>query len=457
MAGLRLREHDMEGLAKWTEQRWRQLVLPDMAHYAQLLAQDSAAGRNERELLTVRASSGESYFLRDPAQLELISSKLLPELMARRASQRSLHLWSAGCASGEEAYSLAMLVDELVPQLEGWQVSIWGTDINSQALQLARQGRYREWSFRTLDDARKKRYFEADGDQWQIVQALRDRVRFRQLDLLRDPFPEVMAGVPEFDLILCRNVFIYLDGDAVRRITAQFGAALASDGYLVTGHNELFGQDMAAFRVHVYPQSAVLQKKNEAGADAERGPAPAPMPRPAAPDPLRARDGAALAPAARAAVVPALAEDLEGLLLAARNQADRGQAGAAQEGCRQAIALAPFDPRPYFLLAQLALERGDTGAAKDLLYKVIYLDPESVCARLELGSLHAQHGDLGRAGHMYQAARSALLKLPADSPVPPYGACSAADVLVHIERLLAEPTLTTVVAVGCEMPAESRH
>ena len=116
-AGLHLREQDLNALALWTAERLRKLALPGMEQYAQLLAQDSAVGRQERELLTVRCTTGESYFFRDPEQIDLLAAKLLPELIARRADQRTLRIWSAGCASGEEAYSLAMLVDELAPRL----------------------------------------------------------------------------------------------------------------------------------------------------------------------------------------------------------------------------------------------------------------------------------------------------------------------------------------------------
>ena len=176
-AGLRLREPDLEALALWSTERWRKLALPGMEQYAQLLAQDSAVGRQERELLTVRCTTGESYFFRDPEQIDLLATKLLPELIARRADQRTLRIWSAGCASGEEAYSLAMLVDELAPRLAGWQVLILGTDINREALQKARRGLYREWSFRALSPSRRQHYFQPHGDQWQISQRLRDMVR----------------------------------------------------------------------------------------------------------------------------------------------------------------------------------------------------------------------------------------------------------------------------------------
>ncbi len=112
-AGLRLRAQDLESLSRWMVRRVHALTLPGSEEFAQLLAQDGAAGRRERELLITQFTTGESYFFRDQGQFDLIGQKLLPELIERRAKERTLRIWSAGCAGGEEPYSLAMLVLEL--------------------------------------------------------------------------------------------------------------------------------------------------------------------------------------------------------------------------------------------------------------------------------------------------------------------------------------------------------
>jgi chemotaxis protein methyltransferase CheR len=453
-AGLRLREQDLDALMLWTAERLRKLALPGIEQYAQLLSQDSAVGRQERELLTVRCTTGESYFFRDPGQIDLLATKLLPELIMRRARTRTLRLWSAGCASGEEAYSLAMLVDELAPRLAGWRVLILGTDINREALQKARRGVYREWSFRALDAQRKQRYFEPLGDQWQIAPRLRDRVDFRHLDLVRSPFPEAASDLAEFDLILCRNVFIYLDAHAVGGITAKFSQALADGGYLVTGHGELFGHDTPPLHMRVYAQSAVFQKNSapQTLADpwltpqlaylptlADLAPTAAIMPPLAPPAPI--------VDAAPAAPKP----NIDQLMHAAREHANRGSSEQAEQDCRQALALSDLDPRPYFLLARLAQARGDSAAAKTLLKKVIYLDASFVAACLELGALHSQDGEHERARRLYETARAALRKLPAQSLIAPYNDSSVADALVYLERLLDATEAAVSASLGSKM------
>jgi len=438
-AGLRVREQDVEALARWSAERVRELGLPGVERYGQLLAEDSAAGQRERERLTVRSTTGESYFFRDPGQFDLIATVLLPQLIARRADARSLRLWSAGCAAGEEAYSLAMLVDELAPRLAGWNVLILGTDINGEALDRARLGVYGDWSFRALNPPRKRRYFQPVGDQWRIAPQLRDRVSFRRVDLVRDRFPDPGAGLHQFDLILCRNVFIYLDAHAIGHVTGKLAAALAEDGCLVTGHNELFGHDTAPLHLHLFAQSAVFRKTTQP--PVETGPAPPAASLPAIAAWFPAAETEAPAPRAAPAApspLPAAAppRDCDRLMQDAQRDADGGRPDAAEQDCRAAIALAAMDPRPYFLLAQLAQERGDTAEAKTLLDKVIYLDPSFIAAYLDLGSLCAQDGNAGRARRLYETARAAVAGLPASTVVAPYGESTAADVLAYVERLL---------------------
>lgn len=436
-AGLRVREPDLPALAQWCAERWQHLALTGMAQYALLLRDDGPGGQHERELLTLRLTTGESYFFRDLGQFDLLQSKLLPDLMERRAACRTLRLLSAGCASGEEAYSLAMLIDELAPHLAGWTVLIVGADINREALAKARNGRYRKWSFRGLNAARQQRYFVPVGDQWQIAPRLRTMVTFSQLDLVHAPFPN--SELRDFDLILCRNMLIYLDSQAVGCIKTKLTAALAEGGYLLTGHNELFGHDSAPLRTHLFAQSAVFEKSRQVSAETDLNQALARQPSASAVNPAAAVR-VPTPPLHKTPVPPAVATpDGTALMQAAWRHADAGHPAAAEQACQQAIGLDAFDPQPYFLLAQLAQERGDTSQVKALLTNVIYLEPDFIAAYLELGAWHTQAGEPGRARRMYQTAQAALKKLPLQSTVEPYRESTAAQILSYVERLLAAP------------------
>ena len=452
--GLRLREQDVDALSRWTAARVQALALPAIEQYIELLAQDQAAGRRERELLIAQFSTGESYFFRDLGQFELLAETILPELIARRAGERRLRLWSAGCAAGEEAYSLAMLVDASAPRLSGWNISILGTDINNQSLEKARRGIYGDWAFRALDAERKQRYFQRRGHRWRVDERLRNMVSFRCGDLVRDEFPDAAAGLADFDLILCRNVLIYLDAHAVARITAKFAATLADGGCLITGHSELFGHDTAPLRVRMYAQSAVYQKTTAPAAETVRVRAPAQVQASLPASPLLSQPKGTI-PRIEQASAPALAttapaEACDRLMQAARRHADRGMPEAAEQDCRNAITLDALDARPYYLLAQLAQERAAPAEAKRLLNKVVYLDPSFIAAYLDLAALHAQNGELERSRRMYESARTALRKLPAQAEVAPYSDSTAADVLAHVERMLGRPGAGTPACVAAQ-------
>ena len=451
-AGLQLRDRDEAGLALWIADRVRTLGLPTTDAYANLLDAHNAAGRLERELLTSHLTTGETYFFRDHGQFHLLANRILPELIERGASARRLRLWSAGCASGEEAYSLAMLVLEHQPATSGWDVQILGTDINSGALARARAGLYTEWSFRGLDEQRRRAYFRRDGRHWQIDARLRRMVRFESADLVKDAFPDPSRGIDAQDLIVCRNVFIYLSAESVRAITAKFAATLGTGGYLVTGHAELLGHNTPGLHTRVFAESVVLQKASEADVAAlgsHLNDAAAPLPQKAAALPPAAAARAAVAapavsrpaarpqaaaPAPRANATPK--ESVGDLMRQAWREADRGSSAQAERTCRRVIDLAPFDPWPYYLLAQLAQERGDAKQARAMLDKVIYLDPAFAPAYLELASLLEHEGQPERARQLLLTARGELLALPADATVAPYGQSRVGEMLAYVEHLL---------------------
>ena len=409
--------------------------LADSNAYADLLKQDSLQGSEERERFTARFTTGETYFFRDLGQLDLLVRHLLPELIRRHAADRRLRLWSAGCASGEEPYSLAILLREKFPQLAGWKLEIFASDINSQALEQARCGTYSDWSFRVVDESRKHMHFRRNGGKWQIAPEIQAMVQFLRTGLYADAIPDPAMGLANFDLIICRNVFIYMDSKAVAGIATKFAAALNDGGYLVTGHSELLGCYVHGLQTRVFPESVVMHKQRA------KPPAMAVESRPAAEKPVRPvpappRIGSLppLPAPTPKPPPPGVEEQLDGLLQQARGLADRGRAVEAGQVCEQALALAPLAPWPYFLLAQLALERGDAPQAQTLLKKVVYLEPALVAGWLELGALYEREGRATDAQRMRQTARRELIRLPGDTPVRPFENTTAADLLTYLEQ-----------------------
>ena len=419
--GLRRRAGDEAKLCGWLRPRLRELGLPSVDAYADLLAAGGAPGRHERELLMEHFSTGETYFFRDQGLFGLLAVRILPEIVARRSAQRSLRLWSAGCASGEEAYTLAMLIDEMSPALAGWDVRILGTDINGDAIARASGGTYGQWSFRVLDEARTARYFRKCGREWQIDERLRAMVDFERSDLLLDEAGGGGADAGGFDLILCRNVFIYLTPPAVTHIAGKLVAALSDGGYFVPGHGELLGCVPSGLEALTWPDATLYRRPGTAStvrpAPAVPASAPSVPPRTApaatsaAGQPPRQR-GSAPRPDAGPEAAP------DEVLAQAWRDADRGAAQAARAACERVIAVSPLDPRPYFLLAQLAEERGAIDEARTLLRKVLYLDPGFVVAHLELADLCVRTGDARRARQMRAQALRELEKMPSETPLP---------------------------------------
>jgi chemotaxis protein methyltransferase CheR len=175
-------------------------------------------------------------FFRDTTTFQAIEEKLLPELLERQSAKRRLRIWSAGCAAGEEAYSLAiMLRERLGADLPHWRLEILATDLDSKALDKARQGLYDSFSFQRLSpryQAWIERYFTPDCRR-RLAAEVRGRVTFRRHDLIQDPPP---TGL---DLILCRNVLIYFDRPQQDRLYSAFHQALRADGFLVLGKTEI--------------------------------------------------------------------------------------------------------------------------------------------------------------------------------------------------------------------------
>jgi len=192
--------------------------------------------------LVEEVTNTETYFFREEFQLEALSEEILPELVERRESRRRLTLWSAGCSSGEEPFTLAMLL-QLSPlwsrQLHRWECRILGTDINRRVIRKARAGLYRASSFKGLEDVARRsiqgRFFRAEGDSFSVKNELREHVSFLHLNLLdRDG-----AGLfGEMDVILCRNVLMYFPIAVRLRVIQGFYRKLAVGGYLLLGHSE---------------------------------------------------------------------------------------------------------------------------------------------------------------------------------------------------------------------------
>ena len=179
-------------------------------------------------------TTNETLFFRDYHPFEALTKTIIPELIQARRQQRRLNIWSAASSSGQEAYSIAMLLCDNFPELATWDLSIIGTDICDSVLERARLGVYRRHEVnRGLPAALLLRHFDPEGDDWVVKSGIRRKVKFRKMNLMGS-----WGDLPRSDLLLCRNVLIYFDVDTRRTIFKRLEAQMAPDGYLILGAAE---------------------------------------------------------------------------------------------------------------------------------------------------------------------------------------------------------------------------
>jgi len=209
------------------------------------------------DVLTVN----ETYFFREQNQLRAFSEEILEELKETNRHRKALRIWSAGCSTGEEPYTLAMLINEK-GDFNGWDVEIHGSDINQRVLQIARKGIYRRNSFRTIEPYFQKKYFMEEDGSYRIQDSLKRYVNFSYLNLL-DPFKTKFLG--KMDVILCRNVLIYFDTESRRKVIENFYERLVDGGYLLLGHAESLINISTAFTLKHFKNDMVYQKPPRQG------------------------------------------------------------------------------------------------------------------------------------------------------------------------------------------------
>ncbi|MGB9792470.1 MAG: CheR family methyltransferase [Thermacetogeniaceae bacterium] len=212
--------------------------------YLDVLKRDPAQKEKFINHLTINVSE----FYRNPAQWDVLAKKILPEILKRNPQPKT---WSAGCATGEESYTLAMLLRE---KIRGYFPRVLATDIDEKALEKAKAGIYQKRAVENLPPYLLRKYFVKVGEQYQVIDELKELVNFKKHDLLKDPFDT------NFDLILCRNVVIYFTNEAKDFLYRRFSEALRPGGILFTGSTE---QIFSASQLGLKPVSPFFYQKKD--------------------------------------------------------------------------------------------------------------------------------------------------------------------------------------------------
>lgn len=216
------------------------------------------------EHLILRITIGETYFFRDKNQMKMLQETILPGIIKnkRENNNLSLRIWSAGCSSGEELYTIIMMLYHLLPDLSKWTLNLIGTDINTKQLQKAISGNYTEWSMRSIADYYKQRYFTYQKNEYLLAPDIKTLANFFYLNLNEDNYPSIFNGTNSQDLIVCRNVLIYFNADSILHIMKKMNASLMPGGYLLLGASDPINQAEIK-NMYSYSHGALLKSRCE--------------------------------------------------------------------------------------------------------------------------------------------------------------------------------------------------
>jgi len=399
----------------------------------------SALTQNELETLASYLTVGETYFFREKSSLEVFEQQIVPELIrSRHASGGQLRIWSAGCASGEEPSSLAIVLSRIIADLKEWKITILATDLNTRSLHKASEGIYTNWSFRDTPQWVKNTYFKAaPGGHWAISPDIKKMVTFSYLNLVEDAYPSLLNGTNAMDVILCRNVLMYFTPEAIKKVIHQFHRSLAAESWLMVGPAEtsqtLFSEftsvSVAGATLYrkgatppqmvtasfSYPpdevplgiraaESAIQEsgstKASQLEVSVPRADNHGPPDTPKAPLlydqalELYQRGHYEDAVLIGIAVITQNANDARAMLLLARIYANQGNLTAAMIWCEKAIVSDKMTACAHYLRATILQEQDLPEEAICSLRRAVYVDPRFTLGHFALGSLALRQGDL---------------------------------------------------------------
>jgi len=435
--------------------------------------------RRQTETLASHLTVGETYFFRERVSLEALEKYILPELIASRHHAKYLRIWSAGCATGEEPYTIAILLNRLIPDIEQWRISLLATDINTRFLEKAAQGIYREWSFRGDYQWLKDQYFTRTLDGcYRIAEKIRNMVTFNYLNLATDPYPSLFNNTNAMDIIFCRNVLMYLEPSLAKRVIGYFYRALVNGGWAFPSVTEGFHLLSTQFVTVTFPGVLLYRKRENQGGeltlyhawgypDAETSvgnpESPAEIPvvavtdasypaqfqnnepelEPQRHEPPPSTDGFLATREVKAEelhyeaalqlfrlgrylgcekiLTPFLEKypgNFQGHALMARLYADSGNLLEARVACDKALSIYKLDTGCHYLRAVILIEQHDFEEAEQALRCTLYLDPDFVLAHFTLGNLARQRGRMSLSAKHFERALALLQNYQPEEILP---------------------------------------
>ncbi|MEN9901070.1 MAG: hypothetical protein RLZZ152_2114 [Pseudomonadota bacterium] len=430
------------------------------AYIAHLYASPKASA--EWRALAEQLTVNETFFFRNSDNFLALTENVLPERIRAKAQTKQLRILSAGCSSGEEPYSLAIMVREALPDLNDWDVKIVGIDINPTILLKATQARYSEWSLRATSDDVRHRYFRANGADFVLAPEIQKMVSFEERNLVdEDPlFWKSLAC----DVVFCRNVLMYFTPEIARSVVGRISQALVPRGYLFLGHAETLRGITPDFHLCHTHDTFYYQQRDHFEAELTQldtlSNAPLLLPVQVEPEVKHSNDPvsqhAVTAPPSAwdlSLVLEAVRqerfadaleligslpadshEDPDALLLRAVLLTNHGRVNESEEVCRRLLALDELNAGAHYLMALCREHEGDTHRAIEHGLTSIYLDPSFAMPHLHLGILAKRAGDTVGAQRELGKARVLLASEDA-SRILLFGGGFSRDALLQLCRM----------------------
>lgn len=434
--------------------------------------------RRQTEILASHFAVGETYFFREPATFAALEQQILPALIAdRRATGKRLRIWSAGCSTGEETYSLAILLARLIPDIEHWSITLLGTDINPHFLSGAVKGMYREWSFRGVPALIRNSYFhDLGGGSYALLPGVKKLARFDFLNLVNDVYPSFENDTAVMDIVMCRHVLMYFNAAAAHAVVQKLCRSLGNGGWLIVSQTEASVTLLSGLAPVIFPDCLIYRKENDGQVLGKRDSTALAAPAVAVMRPLDigTKDVTADATQNTGQCEPTepplvaykainLTDDAKRLAhdecddaqvldrpcaadsggphtlaLLARACANGGQLGSARQYCEAAVSADKLNLELRYLLASILMEQGHLEDAVTCLKQALYLDPNFVLAHFALGNAYR------RVGHSDQATRhfaiaARLLRTCAPDSLPLAEGLNGARLLDIIETMEHAP------------------
>jgi len=373
------------------------------------------------EHLILGITIGETYFFRDSTQMQLLKNTVLPDLIAKKRKENNqiLRIWSAGSSSGEEIFTIAMLLCDILPDIDAWTLNLLGTDINTMALKKALAGIYNEWSMRAIPERYKQRYFTIKNQKYILSPSLRDMVTFLYLNLNENMFPSLLNDTNAQDFIICRNVLIYFDQDRGIDLMKKFRAALVPSGVLMLGASDPIYTADTDF-IFKYKQGTLFIRPTEPDLTSTITSTPTSI----RDIPLKTNENVnpqikiPIAPPKKVTPIPISVEEQKNTVIQLLNEgqwektldiinsyrkeilksafllsaeatalANLGKLDKAADLCYQSLAIDSTNINTHFLLAMILIELNRTKEAEVELRKTLFLDHQFVMGHFQLGLL----------------------------------------------------------------------